>query len=78
MKAELIDVMGSDLTVTNSARVSFDKSSEFESDEYGNNILSQADTKLIKYLAKHQHTTPFTHPQITLRETVPIFVARQR
>ena len=78
MKAELIDVMGSDLTVTNSARVSFDKSSEFETDEYGNNVLSQADTKLIKYLAKHQHTTPFTHPQITLRETVPIFVARQR
>ena len=78
MKAELIDVMGSDLTVTNSARVSFDKSSEFESDEHGNNVLSQADTKLIKYLAKHQHTTPFTHPQITLRETVPIFVARQR
>ena len=78
MKAELVDVMGDDLTVVNSARVSFDKASMFDSDEYGNNLLSAADTKLINYLAKHNHTTPFTHPQITLRETVPIFVARQR
>lgn len=41
-------------------------------------VLKPADVKLIAYLAKHQHTTPFTHPQISLRETVPIFVARQR
>ena len=40
--------------------------------------LSEKDTKLIRYLAKHGHFTPFTHPQITMRETVPIFVARQR
>ena len=40
--------------------------------------LSDKDKKLINYLAKHNHFTPFTHPQITLRETVPIFVARQR
>lgn len=79
MKAELIDVMGSDLTVVNSARVSFDKASNWDFNPAATGkVLSQADTKLIKYLAKHAHTTPFTHPQITLRETVPIFVARQR
>lgn len=40
--------------------------------------LSERDAKLIKYLSSHGHFTPFTHPMITLRETVPIFVARQR
>lgn len=74
MKAEYIDHMGSDLTVVNSARVSFDKQSEFE---VGGG-LSEKDAKLLRYLATHNHWTPFSHPQITLRETVPIFVARQR
>ena len=69
MKAELIDVMGDDLRVVNAARVSFDKRKE---------VFDEKDEKLIHYLAKHNHFTPFTHPQITLRETVPIFVARQR
>ena len=69
IKAEYIDHMGSDLTVVNSARVSFNK----ESQEFTNQ-----DEKLVSYLARHNHFTPFTHPQITLRETVPIFVARQR
>jgi thymidylate synthase (FAD) len=70
MKAELIDYMGSDLTVVNAARVSFDKEHrEFD---------ASRDTKLISYLANHNHFTPFTHCTITLRETVPIFVARQR
>ena len=73
MKAELIDHMGSDLTVVNSARVSFDKESQLDVDS-----LFDQDKRLIAYLAKHNHFTPFTHPQITLRETVPIFVARQR
>ena len=68
MKAEYISHMGDDLTVVNAARVSFDK----ESAE-----VSYSDTKLIKYLASHGHWTPFSHPQITLRYTVPIFVARQ-
>lgn len=40
--------------------------------------LSKADQKLINYLAKHNHWTPFSHVMITMRETVPIFVARQR
>lgn len=69
MKAEYVNHMGDDLTVVNAARVSFDK----ESLE-----LTGGDTKLISYLSKHGHWTPFSHPQITLRETVPIFVARQR
>jgi thymidylate synthase (FAD) len=77
--------MGSDLTVVNAARVSFDKESTCETVSWypadwegEDRILSARDTKLINYLAKHNHFTPFTHPQITLRETVPIFVARQR
>lgn len=79
IKAELIDSMGSDLTVVNSARVSFDKESTWWGEEYGDEkLLSNRDTKLIGYLARHNHFTPFTHPQITMRETVPIFVARQR
>ena len=73
IKAELIDHLGSDLTVVNAARVSFAKESVFEG-----NTLGEKDKKLVEYLAKHGHFTPFTHPQITLRETVPIFVARQR
>ncbi len=75
--------MGSDLTVVNAARVSFDKESEWEvkDGEFELNDwmkLSEQDTKLIGYLARNGHWTPFGHPQITLRETVPIFVARQR
>lgn len=68
MKVEYIDHMGSDLAVANSARVSFNK----ESTE-----LSQSDTKLISYLARHDHWTPFAHPQITLRVTAPIFIRTQ-
>ena len=69
MKAELVENMGSDLTVVNAARVSFNK-------EVG--TMSTKDSKLINYLAKHNHWTPFSHPQIMMREKVPIFVARQR
>jgi len=69
MKAEYVDHMGSDVTVVNAARVSFDK----HVDEF-----SPKDKNLLKYLARHGHFTPYTHPQITVRETVPIFVARQR
>lgn len=79
MKAELIEFMGDDLRVVNAARVSFDKESEwgFMLDEDDFN-LSEKDQKLIKYLATHNHWTPFSHVMITMRETVPIFVARQR
>lgn len=80
IKAEYIDHLGSDLTVVNAARVSFDKESELEynlaSDDAGG--LKGGDKRLISYLARHNHFTPFTHAMITLRETVPIFLARQR
>jgi len=69
MKVDYISHMGDDRTVVDAARVSFDKAS----------VMSgcAGDAKLIKYLAKHGHWTPFSHPQITLRYTVPIFIARQ-
>ena len=82
MKAELIDTMGTDLTVVNAARVSFDKTSEWEwgADDIEGwaPSLKEGDQKLINYLSKHGHWTPFSHVMITMRETVPIFVARQR
>jgi thymidylate synthase (FAD) len=84
MKCELINSMGSDLSVVNAARVSFDKESEWQNEVQDwepfitKKVLNFQDKGLIKYLAKHDHFTPFTHCMITLRETVPIFVARQR
>ena len=70
MRAELIDVMGSDDRVVDAARVSFDKIASNYSDEQNQ--------KLLKYLSDHNHWSPFSHVMITMRETVPIFVARQR
>lgn len=87
MKAEYVDHLGDDLRVVNAARVSFDKESDWERDYEPPNAdwehqaephLSNKDYNLIHYLAKHNHWTPFSHCQVTLRETVPIFVARQR
>jgi thymidylate synthase (FAD) len=80
MEAELIDSSGTDLTVVNSARVSFDKESDWNKDIPATDIkeLKESDVKLINYLAIHNHFTPFTHCTITLRENVPLFVARQR
>lgn len=72
----LIDYMGSDLTVVNAARVSFNKESDWEEQD-GMTFLSIKDEKLIKYLAKHNHWTPFAHPQISLRIKAPIFVRTQ-
>ena len=77
MEAKLIDVMGTDLSVVNAARVSFNKESFYNFSE-GFADLEERDAKLIKYLANHNHFTPFTHCTITMRECVPIFVARQR
>jgi len=70
---EYVDSMGTDLSVVNAARVSFDK----ESDWYEENILKASDEKLINYLAKHNHWSPFAHTSISLRISTPIFVARQ-
>lgn len=72
----LIDYMGSDLTVVNAARVSFNKESELEEQD-GLSFLSVKDEKLIKYLAKNNHWTPFAHPVISLRIKAPIFVRTQ-
>jgi len=68
MKAELLEVMGSDLTVVNAARVSF----AVESSEF-----SGRDKSLISYLARHNHWTPFGHVQLQFRLKAPVFVARQ-
>lgn len=74
----LLDHMGSDLTVVNAARVSFDKESEFEWDhEELCDKLADADTRLVKYLAKHDHWSPFAHTSVQFRVKAPIFVARQ-
>ena len=82
IKVDLVDHMGTDLTVVNAARVSFDKASDWKLDfskdhKFGDNVLSDADTKLIHYLAKHNHWSPFAHTSIQLRIKAPIFVARQ-
>lgn len=80
-RVELLNVMGDDLTVVEAARVSFDKSSDWEYyvDQYDalKVKLSEKDEKLINYLAKHNHWTPFAHCQAQFRITAPIFVARQ-
>jgi thymidylate synthase (FAD) len=65
---QYVSHMGDDLTVVNAARVSFNK----ESTEF-----SGKDEKLIQYLAKHKHWTPFAHPQITLRVKAPISIRTQ-
>lgn len=82
MNVEYVDHMGSDLNVVNAARVSFAKESkwEFVDDGYPDvkkAVLSDKDAKLINYLAKHNHWTPFAHTSISLRIKAPIFVARQ-
>ena len=68
MRVELVDSLGTDLTVVNAARVSFRK----HRDEW-----QDSDERLIRYLAQHGHWTPFGHPQIQFRISAPVFVARQ-
>ena len=77
--ATYIDHMGSDLSVVNAARVSFGKKSEWNpdwrEDEYTE--LLPKDNKLINYLAKHKHISPFGHCFASFHIKAPIFVARQ-
>jgi thymidylate synthase (FAD) len=84
----LIDKCGTDLSVVNAARVSFHKESEWEfvveEDSFtrfdgapARNVLSVRDEKLINYLAKHDHLSPFNHSFLSFRVKAPIFVARQ-
>lgn len=86
-----LDNMGTDLSIVNAARVSFGKESKWDylpplrcvcegsgcmlCDE--SITLVDADVKLLKYLAKHNHWSPFAHTSISLRIKAPIFVARQ-
>lgn len=85
IKATYIDHMGNDLSVVNAARVSFGKKSEWEwvdSEDWGDGlggfeVLSDRDTKLIQYLAKHKHLSPFGHAFASFHVKAPIFVARQ-
>lgn len=68
MKAELLSHFGSDLTITNTARVSYGK----QVDEF-----TDKDIKLINYLVKHGHTSPFRHCSLQFRINCPIYVERQ-
>lgn len=72
ISVEYIDHMGTDLSVVNAARVSFEKESALL-----NGALIPEDIKLISYLAKHEHWSPFAHTSIQMRFKAPIFVARQ-
>ncbi len=82
ISVQYVDHMGTDLSVVNAARVSFDKESDWNipedcPPEMVTKQLSEKDSKLIKYLASHNHISPFHHTFITLRIKAPIFVARQ-
>ena len=77
-----IDHMGSDLSVVNAARVSFGKKSEelgfvARGDKCLRPIIHDTDKRLIKYLAKHKHMSPFGHAFASFHVKAPIFVARQ-
>jgi len=68
MQATLVNSMGGDLTVVNAARVSFNSHSK---------ELNRKDERLISFLAKHGHWSPFAHVILQFRMKAPIFVARQ-
>ena len=67
-RVDYVEHMGNDLTVVNSARVSFGKQKE---------EIDEKDKKLIKYLIKHRHTSTLEHNAITFRFVVPLFVRSQ-
>lgn len=69
MKIELLDTFGNDAMVALAARVSYNKSSDNYTDEQNNKLLS--------YLAKHNHWSPFSHPKLNFRLQIPIYVERQ-
>ena len=75
--ATYIDHCGSDLSTVNAARVSFGKSSSMDEDNMGVWHLKDGDKRLIKYLAKHKHISPFGHAFASFHVKAPIFVARQ-
>ena len=67
-RIELIDSMGNDLSIVNDARASFDKTSA---------ELSEKDAKLINYLIKHQHTSPFRGVVFKFKVKAPLYICRQ-
>jgi thymidylate synthase (FAD) len=77
IKTTYIDCMGSDLSVVNAARVSFGKKADWEYHDSQTMRLAERDAKLIKYLAKHKHISPFGHAFASFHVKAPIFVARQ-
>lgn len=85
IEVTLLDSCGTDLSVVNAARVSFEKESEWEKIDTPvrdgtfafYEKLSDRDAKLISYLARHKHTSPFNHCFASFRVKAPIFVARQ-
>ena len=68
IQVAMVDRMGSDLSVVNAARVSFSKVKKH---------IDKSDERLIKYLAKHNHWSPFAHTSAQFRIKAPVFVARQ-
>ena len=73
-----VDHMGKDLSVANAARVSFGKKSDLDwSDPWGPPKLREKDAKLIRYLAEHEHISPFGHCFASFHIKAPVFVARQ-
>lgn len=68
IKAEYIDHMGTDLSVVNAARVSYGKRKD---------VLDAGDEKLLDYLAKHSHHTPFEHTTLTVKIDCPLYIRSQ-
>lgn len=64
----LVDAMGTDLSVVNAARVSYDKETQ---------ELTEKDKRLINFLVREKHTSPFRHASLTFEVYAPLFVARQ-
>ena len=82
MKVDYIQHCGSDLTVVNAARVSFDKESVLDVHEgpikgQYTYTINDKDKRLVQYLARNKHTSPFNHSFLTVQVKAPIFVARQ-
>jgi thymidylate synthase (FAD) len=69
MKVELLEVFGNDTMVCQAARVSYSKEAS--------NYTDEQNEKLINYLSKHNHWSPFSHPKLQFRLTMPIYVERQ-
>lgn len=82
INVDFVGHYGTDLSVVDAARVSFNKTSEFYkqlNEETGEEefMLSPRNVRLIYYLAKHKHLSPFNHAFLSFRVKAPLFIARQ-